>query len=129
MCSIELSNDKIKNRGTIFPIVRGFLFQENSLIFTETKSNEIPFYAVFSNHEEFYNVDKAWRNKWSQREGKHYALDMSHTLLSREQKNALTLPSFLSLDFIMNNDNFNSDNIILIYTKFIYFFLEHLLFL
>ena len=31
---------------------------------------------------------------------------MSHTLLSREEKNALTLSSFLSLDFIMNNDDF-----------------------
>ena len=90
-------------------------FQAHSLIFTETKSNEIPLYAVFSNHEEFYNVDKAWRTKWSQRIGKHYALNMSHTLLTREEKNALTLPSFLSLDFIMNNDDFNSDNIILIW--------------
>ncbi len=90
-------------------------FQAHSLVFTETKSNEIPLYAVFSNHEEFYNVDKAWRTKWSQRIGKHYALNMSHTLLTREEKNALTLPSFLSLDFIMNNDDFNSDNIILIW--------------
>ena len=40
---------------------------------------------------------------------------MNHILLSREQKNLLTLPSFLSLDFILNNDDFNSDNIILIW--------------
>ena len=90
-------------------------FQAHSLVFTETQSNEIPLYAVFSNHEEFYNVDKAWRTKWNQRIGKHYALNMSHALLSREEKNALTLPSFLSLDFIMNNDDFNNDNIILIW--------------
>ena len=70
------------------------------MIEKETQSNEIPLYAVFSNHEEFYNIDKAWRTKWSQRIGKHYALNMSHTLLSRKEKNALTLPSFLSLDFI-----------------------------
>ncbi len=94
--------------------VREF-FQAHNLIFTEIKSNEIPLYAVFSNHEEFYNLDKEWRTKWSQRVGKHYALNMSHVLLSREQKNALTLSSFLSLDFIMNNVDFDSDNIILIW--------------
>ena len=49
-------------------------FQAHSLVFTETQSNKIPLYAVFSNHEEFYNVDKAWRTKWSQRVGKRYAL-------------------------------------------------------
>ena len=94
--------------------VREF-FQAHNLIFSEVKSNEIPLYAIFSNHQEFYNVDRSWRTKWSQRIGKHSALNINYIPLSREQKNTLSLPQFLSLDFIADNKNFDSDNIILIW--------------
>ena len=92
-------------------------FQAHSLVFTETKSNEIPLYAVFSNHEEFYNVDKSWRNKWSEKIGTHYALNMNYINLTREQKNLLTLPSFLNLDFITSNQIYDSNNLILIWCE------------
>ena len=44
----------------------------------ETKSKKIPLYAILANHEEFYNVDKSWRNKWSEKIGTHYALNIDY---------------------------------------------------
>ena len=96
--------------------VREFLKAHN-LTYTETKSKKIPLYAILANHEEFYNVDKSWRNKWSEKIGTHYALNIDYINLSREQKNLLTLPSFLNLDFITSDQIYDSNNLILIWCE------------
>ena len=93
------------------------LFKANKLIFSQIKSNQIPLYAILSNHEELDFVDKLWREKWREKSVSHEFLYLSYNTISREVKSELTLSKFLNLDFIQNKSDFDKDSIILIWCE------------
>ena len=92
-------------------------FRENNFSFSETQSKPIPFYVALSNHEQYFFVNKEWEENWKNLIISNETLDLNFIELSREKKNNLNLSSFLSLDFITDDNILNQDNIILIWCE------------
>ena len=92
-------------------------FRENNFNFSEIQSNPIPFYAVLANHEQYFIVNNEWEKRWKELILTNDTLNLEFIDLSRDKKNGLNLSNFLSLDFIIEDDILDHNNIILIWCE------------
>ena len=92
-------------------------FRENNFSFSEIQSNPIPFYAVLGNHEQYFIVNKEWEKRWKELISTNDTLNLEFIELDRNKKNSLNLSSFLSLDFITEDEILDHNNIILIWCE------------